>query len=253
MNKLVYILTFFFATVTIAQNDDLFNNANSLYNEGKYQEAIKAYESIISNDVHSSELYYNLANSYYKLNRIAPSIYYYEKALQISPKDSDILNNLAFAQNMTIDAIEKVPEVGFTKFIKGITNTFHFDTWAMISVCCVMLFVILFLGYYFAYSTVKKRMMFVSSFVVLFISFVSLFFAFQKQTLDKKDNPAIVFSQESDVKTEPNLRSESAFQVHEGTKVQVIESYNDTWTRIQIANGKTGWIAKADIKLLKDI
>lgn len=253
MNKLVYIFTFFFAIASFAQNDDLFNEGNSLYNEGKFQEAIRAYESILSNDVHSSELYYNLANSYYKLNRIAPSIYYYEKALQLAPKDAEILNNLAFAQNMTIDAIEKIPEVGFSKFVKRITNTFNFDTWAMISVCSVVLFVTLFLGYYFAFSTVKKRMMFVSSFVVLFISFVSLFFAFQKQTLDIKDNPAIVFSQESEVKTEPNLRSESAFQVHEGTKVQVLEKYNDTWIKIQIANGKTGWIASDDIKLLKDI
>jgi uncharacterized protein YgiM (DUF1202 family) len=96
-------------------------------------------------------------------------------------------------------------------------------------------------------------MSFVSSFVVLLIALVALFFAFQRQTLDKKDNPAIVFSQESDVKAEPNLRSENAFQVHEGTKVQVLESYNGTWTKVQIANGKTGWIATEDIKLLKDI
>lgn len=253
INKLAYILTFFFAAVGFAQNDAAFNQGNALYNEGKFQEAITAYESILQNDVHSAELYYNLANSYYKLNRIAPSIYYYEKALQISPNDSDIINNLSFAQNMTIDAIDNVPEVGFSKFVKGITNTFHFDTWAILSVSCIMLFVVLFLAYYFAYSTGKKRLSFVSSFVLLLIALITLFFAFQKQALDKKDNPAIVFSQESDVKAEPNLRSESAFQVHEGTKVQVLENYNNTWTKIKIANGKTGWIATEDIKLLKDI
>lgn len=253
MKKIVYILTFLFASVTFAQNDETFNKGNALYNEGKFQEAITAYESILSNNVHSAELYYNLANSYYKLNRIAPSIFYYEKALQISPNDSDVINNLAFAQNMTIDAIDNVPEVGVSKFIKGIVNTFHFDTWAIISVSCIILFVVLFLAYYFAYSTVKKRLSFVSSFTLLVIAMATLFFAFQKQVLDKKDNPAIVFSQESDVKAEPNLRSESAFQVHEGTKVQVLESYNGTWTKVQIANGKTGWIATEDIKLLKDI
>jgi tetratricopeptide (TPR) repeat protein len=253
MKKIVYILTFLFATVTFAQNDETFNKGNALYNEGKFQEAITTYESILANNVHSAELYYNLANSYYKLNRIAPSIFYYEKALQISPNDSDVINNLAFAQNMTIDAIDNVPEVGVSKFIKGIVNTFHFDTWAIISVSCIILFVVLFLAYYFAYSTVKKRLSFVSSFALLVIAMATLFFAFQKQVLDKKDNPAIVFSQESDVKAEPNLRSESAFQVHEGTKVQVLESYNGTWTKVQIANGKTGWIATEDIKLLKDI
>ncbi|MEZ4796859.1 MAG: tetratricopeptide repeat protein [Flavobacteriaceae bacterium] len=252
MNKLLCILTFFFVVAGFAQNTKDFAKGNALYNEGKFQEAITVYESILDNKVHSPELYYNLANSYYKLNRVAPSIYYYEKALLLAPNDADITNNLAFAQNMTIDAIDKIPEVGFSKFVKSITNTFPFDTWAMISISCVVLFVILFLAYYFAYSTTKKRLAFIGSFVILFIAFISLFFAFHKQTLDKKDNPAIVFSQESEVKTEPNLRSESAFQIHEGTKVQVLEKYNDDWSKIQIANGKTGWIASENIKLLKD-
>jgi tetratricopeptide (TPR) repeat protein len=252
MNKLVYILTFFFATLTFGQNEEAFNKGNALYNAGKFQEAITVYESILDNKMHSAELYYNLANAYYKLNRIAPSIYYYEKALQISPNDADIKNNLTFAQNMTIDAIDEIPEVGFAKLIKNITNIFHYDTWAKISVSFVILFVILFLAYYFTYSTVKKRLSFISSFVVLIMALITLFFAFQKQAIDKKDKPAIVFSQESDVRVEPNLRSESAFKLHEGTKVQVLEKYNNAWTKIQIANGKTGWIASDNIKLLKD-
>jgi len=252
MKQIVSILVLFFSAITIAQNDDAFSKGNALYNEGKFQEAITTYESILTTKVHSAELYFNLANSYYKLNRIAPSIYYYEKALQLSPKDADIINNLAFAQNMTIDAIEKVPEVGFSKFINKITNSFSFDTWATISVSCIIIFVILFLAYYFAYTTLKKRLSFISSFIALFLAFITLFFAFQKQTIDKKNNPAIVFSQESDVKMEPNLRSEIAFQLHEGTKIQVLDYYNETWVKIQLDNGKIGWIPIEDIKLLKN-
>lgn len=253
MNKILYIIALFFVTISVAQNSDAFNKANVFYNEGKFQDAISTYESILENNVHSAELYFNLANSYYKLNRIAPSIYYYEKALQLSPNDVDIKNNLSFAQNMTIDAIDKVPEVGFSRLVKKITNSYSFDVWAKIAIVCVMLFVILFLVYYFAYETLKKRLSFIGSFILLFMAFITVFFAFQKSAIDKKNNPAIVFSQESDVKTEPNLRSESAFQLHEGTKIQVIETYNDTWVKIQIANGKTGWITSEDIKLLNDI
>lgn len=253
MKNIAYILTFFCVAISFAQHDDAFNKGNSLYNDGKYQEAIITYETILANDVHSAELYFNLANSYYKLNRIAPSNYYYEKALLLAPKDSDIKNNLVFAQNMTIDAIEVLPEVGFSKLTKNVTNTFSFDTWAILSIVCVILFVILFLAYYVSYTTIKKRLSFVSSFTMLCLAFITLFFAFQKYSFDKKNNPAIVFEQESNVKTEPNLRSENAFKLHEGTKVQVLDNYNDTWTKIEIANGKTGWIASEDIRLLNDI
>ena len=96
------------------QNDTLFKKANTLYNNGKYLEAIDNYMSILETNTHSAELYFNLGNAHYKLNNIATSIYYYEKALQLKPNDKDIINNIAFARNMTIDAIDTVPEVGFS-------------------------------------------------------------------------------------------------------------------------------------------
>ncbi len=237
----------FFAS---AQNKVLFDAGNKAYNESNFQEAISAYERILDSGVHSTELYFNLANAYYKLNRIAPSIYYYEKALQLSPNDKEIKSNLAFAQNMTIDAIEVIPEVGLSKIFKGFVNTFSFDVWASISVILVIVFVLLFLGYYFSQATAKKRLAFVVSSGSLIVAVVALFFAFQKFEYDRKDQPAIVFAQESEVKTDPNLRSEIAFVLHEGTKVQVLEHYQENWTKIKLSDGKTGWIPNIDIKSL---
>ena len=250
MKKTIYILTFLVSSLSIAQNSELFSTGNSLYNNGNYQEAIQSYEQILDNGVHSSELYFNLANAYYKLNRIAPSIYFYEKAQQLSPKDKEIKKNLSFAKNMTIDDIETVPEMGLSKITKNVINTFSFDVWAKFSVALVMLFVILALGYYFSYSTTKKRLAFLGSCTALLMTFVMVFFAFQKYKYVQNDNPAIVFAQESQIKTEPNLRSETAFELHEGTKVQVLESYNKNWTKVKLADGKTGWISSQDIKIL---
>ena len=144
----------------------------------------------------------NLANAHYKLNNIAPSIYYYEKALQLTPNDKDITNNIAFARNMTIDAIDVIPEVGFSKLLKNISNSLHFDQWAMTSVTLVILFVILFIMYYFAESTGKKRWAFILSLASLFIACIALSFSFHNYNLAQKDNPAIVFAQESRVKSE---------------------------------------------------
>ncbi|RLD28527.1 MAG: ion channel protein [Bacteroidetes bacterium] len=250
MKKIIYILILLLNTFTIAQNNELFTKGNSLYNDGKYQDAINTYESILNTNNHSAELYFNLANAYYKLNRIAPSVYYYEKALQLSPNDQDIKNNLTFVKNMTIDAIEIIPEMGFSKITNNIINRFSFDVWAIFSIVFVVLFVILFLAYHFSYATNKKRLAFISSNLSLLLVLITLLFAFQKYEYDLKDKPAIVFAQESEIKSEPNLRSEIAFKLHEGTKVQVIEIYNENWTKIKLADGKTGWIPSHDIKEL---
>jgi tetratricopeptide (TPR) repeat protein len=251
MKQIVYILALTISTFVFGQSNTLFEQGNSLYNEGKYQEAINSYEAILENGEHSAELYYNLANAYYKLNSIAPSIYYYEKALLLNPNDEEIKNNAAFARNMTVDAIDTIPEVGFTRIMKTITNTFSFDTWAVVVVALVFAFVILFLMYYFSYGTNKKRILFLSSGASIACALIALFFAFQKFNLDQIDQPAIVFAQESQIKTEPNLRSEEAFRLHEGTKVQVLESLKD-WQKIKLSDGKTGWIPKEDIKLLRN-
>ena len=71
MKNIGYILLFFFIGLS-AQNDKVFDQANALFNEGKFTEAIDRYELILDTDKHSAELYYNIANAHYKLNHIAP-------------------------------------------------------------------------------------------------------------------------------------------------------------------------------------
>ncbi len=250
IKQAIYLITFLSSILAIAQNNTTFEKANTLYNEGNYAEAIDVYKSILDSGEHSAALYYNIANAHYKMNHIAPSIYYFEKALLLKPNDKDILNNIAYARNMTIDAIEEVPDVGFSKLLNTATHTLSFDNWARVAVGLMLLFVMLFLGYYFSHGTAKKRLAFVSSTFALGFSIMAIVFAFHKYELDENHQPAIVFAQEAQVKSEPNLRSVEAFKLHEGTKVQIIDTVNN-WKEIKIADGKTGWIISDDIKALK--
>ena len=126
-----------------------------------------------------------------------------------------------------------------------------FDTWAKTSVAFVLCFVILFLLYYFAYSTINKRIAFIGSITSLLLLCVSLGLAFHKFNIDKKNKPAIIFAQESKIKSEPNSRSEESFRLHEGTKVQVLDTVKD-WKKIKLSDGKTGWVNSEDIKMLHD-
>ena len=236
--------------VGFSQTTESFKQANELYNSGYYKEAIGQYDSILASGQHSAELYFNLANCYYKLNEVGPSIFYYEKALQLAPDDLDILNNLGYAQKMTIDAIQEVPESGVSKLLNKTLNSLSVDGWAIRCVGLVFLFVVLFLGYYLSYSEAKKRLFFVSSNVVLIALFVSLGLLFKKDSLDSNTHPAIIFVKETEIKTEPNLRSKTSFTLHEGTKVLVIEDYNNDWLKIKLLNGETGWMSRSELKSL---
>lgn len=250
MKVIIVFLIAICSVFTNAQNNALFKEGNTLYNEGKYNEAIEKYESILNTNEHSEALYFNLANAHYKLNNIAPSIYYYEKAKLLNPDDTEITNNLSFAQNMTIDAIDKVPEVGFSRIFKNMANTFSTDGWAKIAISGVFVFVLLFLFYHFTQRTSQKRISFITSIIAIGFGLFSVLMAYQKNGIEKSNNPAIVFAQESRVKADPNKTSEEVFRLHEGTKVQVLETYED-WHKIEISDKTTGWILAEDIKLLK--
>lgn len=249
MKKIVYIYILFVTVSVFAQSEAAFTKANEFYNQEKYQEAIDAYKSILDAGEESAAVYYNLANAHYKLSNVGPSIYYYEKALELAPNDDDIKNNLAFAQNATIDAIDVIPEGFISRTLRSFTEMFTFDSWAWISVICIILFVILFLLYYTARISSKKRLFFVSSWLILFVGLLGIFFAFRQYDYIQNNQFAIIFAQETVVKSEPNLRSEEVFELHEGTKVQVTETVND-WKKIRLADGKIGWIPAEDLREL---
>lgn len=234
-----------------AQNEALFNRATTYYNEGEYEKASESYLKIIENGDHSAAVYYNLGNCYYKLNQIAPSIYYYEKALLLKPNDREIKNNLAYAQNMTLDAFQPIPETSLSKLYKNITGLLSFDQWSYLAVFFVFLFVLAYiLFFYFRYST-HKRIAFIASITSLFIAVFCLILALVQFRNFEAEMPAIVFSEELIVKSEPNNRSSQAFLLHEGTKVYVLDELDD-WKKIELKDGKTGWVLSNEIKLLKD-
>ena len=248
------VLTFLLILLSFsaeAQNEALFNTATDAYNAGDYNKAIENYLEIIEAGQHSAELYFNLGNSYYKLNQVAPSIYYYEKALLLKPNDAEIKNNLAYAQNMTLDAIEVMPETGLSKIYNDITGFLSFDQWAYVAVVLMILFVLLYIGFYYLKYATQKRFAFITSIISMFAAIVSIVFAFLQFSDFKADRPAIVFDNEVKVTSEPNKRSQAVFTLHEGTKLNVLEELKD-YRKIRIADGQTGWLTSESIKLLKD-
>jgi len=249
MKKLLYLSILLFSILSFGQNDKLFDQGKELYKNGKYQQAINSWMQILENGQTSSELYFNIANAQYKLNQIGPSIYYYEKALQLSPNDSDIKTNLAFAENARIDAIEPLPQSVFTKWYNNIADIFTYDGWAILAVGFSIVFVTLFLLYYFSYTEKRKRLLFATSILSILLLLGAVTMAFLTYGDYSKNQPAIIFASQIEVKSEPSMGSSSAFVLHEGTKVQIL-AQDGNWFRISLADGKDGWIPASDLKQL---
>ena len=229
--------------------ENTFSQANELYNKGSYIEAINNYKEIIKNDFHSAELYYNLGNAYYRLDSIASSVYYYEKALQLNPNDRETIDNLELINKTLVDEIDPITTPLIESILNSISNIFYFETWGYISIFFSFLIVALFLSYYFANSSRVKRLTFVLLCISSIFMLVSLINGNKGYNNYINNEYAVIYSYETDLKTEPNYRSETLFMLHEGTKIQVLENYNN-WIKIRLVNGQVGYIQLIDVKTL---
>jgi tetratricopeptide (TPR) repeat protein len=227
--------------------DSLFVEANRSYQQENYTEALGLYQNIEKLDLQSADLYFNMGNIYYKTNQVAPAIYYYEKALKLAPNNKDIQFNLNFANRMILDNIEPLPKSLWQKFMDGVILRFTYETWAKIAVSLAFLFAILFLMYHFSYSTSKKRIYFITSILSVIFVTTSLFFAYSNKHYVDNNVEAIIFSALAQVKTAPTSSSDVYFELHEGTKVVILETL-DNWKKIKIADGKLGWINTTALK-----
>ena len=240
------------ANVVVAQNvDTLFVSANKLYRNGAFEEAIKKYKKIESQDTVSSELYLNLGNAYYKLNKVGPSIFYYEKALKLDPLNVDVKNNLIFAKRLALDNIEEVPKTVFQRINKNYLQKLSYNDWAIVVVVLSFSSAIFFLLFYFGYSSTRKRLYFTTSGISLLLLIFSIFITYNQYSQTIKNIEAIVFVKKTAVRNAPTFNSEEVFILHEGTKVMVLDAV-DNWKKIKLVDGKQGWMIADEIKLLTD-
>ena len=249
MKYLITLIYLAIATIGWGQDQDNFDKATTLYQKGDYTQAAAVYSSILKSGKESSALYYNLGNTYYKLNNVPESIYYYEKALQLDPENADVKNNLIFANQMKVDAITPLPKTWVRQLSDGIVGLFSAHTWAVLSIIGVFAFVLSFLLYYFVERTALKR-----TFFSLMLAF--LFFAIGSYTLAhfchkqvSQTQYAILFDKTVRVFSDANAYSSEVMQLHEGTKVEIIEDAKD-WVKIRLVNGKTGWTKVSSLRKL---
>lgn len=248
MKKFLFFILFLPFVLT-AQNEELFEKANSEYAEANYEEAARLYEEIIDNGETSVAVYYNLGNTYYKLNEVGPSVYYYEKALQLAPNDEDVKNNIAFARSMTLDDIPETEQTGLDDRINRMVSVFSFNTWAKIAVVFSVLFAVFFLLYYFRRRPLLKRIFFAMAVFMFLLTAASVYFAFKQYDILLNNSFAIIYVEEAEIRDEPTMREESAFELHEGTKAKVLEEYQG-WVKLELADGNQGWTSLENIRQL---
>ncbi len=236
-----------FLQLFVTQAQSVFEAANKLFKENKFEAAAEAYEKQIANGKISAELFLNCGNAYYKANQTGKAILMYEKAAKLSPYDDDVQANLIIANKKTIDKVEHVPDFVLTKMWNLFCLKYTADTWGIMSVISF----ILSLAIVFFIIQTKSNINLYSILTLVLIGFSVLFY-FCGNTNNKQLNGnsnAIILTSTVKIKSAPEQTSKAIFVLHEGTKVQILSEENN-WVNIKLPNGNEGWIEAEKIGMI---
>lgn len=232
---------------TFGAGPDYFGNGNRQYAKGQYQQAIASYQHLIDEGYESAALYFNIGNACYKNDDIPSAIWYYEKAHKLAPGDDDINFNIRFANQKTTDRIDEAPEFFLAKWWRSFILMFSLNILSVLNIVLWILAGLALAVYLFTRSVSLKKTSFYSAISLFILGIVTIFMANRQEAYFDNHHQAIVFSGTVIVKSAPGANAKTLFVIHEGTKVDVLDTSNGR-LKIRLANGNEGWIGTADVK-----
>ena len=247
---LVLILLSSVSTFVFSQQEELtsiFEDANRLFLEQKYDAAAARYESIINNGYESGELYYNLGNAYFKSGKIQFAILNYERARKLISNDDDLNVNLQLARLQLKDNVEAIPELFIYQWADALLTLFRLETMLNLMYGLFLLALGSFSYFLFARTYEQKRISLMSGILCsILLAFGITNFLIQSYR-ESNSEFAIVMTDIANIKSAPDSKGNDLFVIHAGLKVQVLDGVN-TWKKIRLADGKVGWIPEREIE-----
>ncbi|MBF0521118.1 MAG: SH3 domain-containing protein [Nitrospirae bacterium] len=224
--------------------DEVFKQASALYVSGKYDEALKQYETLVKEGYESGNLYYNMGNCYIKKNNIGYAILYYEKAKRLIPSDTDLRANSEYA----VSLVKNRQSIGNIQswMERRIDRVFDVFTTNGLTVFLLLLYVfIMALLTISIYSGKVKRYAMPIILIAAFLFILSSYIFYERINVKE----AVVLTERADVRYEPFDKATVFFTMYEGMTAEVIDTYNK-WYKIKRADSKTGWVRISDIGVI---
>ena len=236
---IICVLCLFLAQVSLASDSTaiLYANAIEAQKNGKAQEAIQLYESILEGEMTSSSLYNNLGLAYIDNKQLGLGIVQFERALQVNPTNADAQHNLQAAQQRIEENFTAIRPLFFVQWWRSIRSLSGSTGWGILFILMLSLGAGE-IGHWRAQNKTKSRTI---GIVLFCLSILPLIWGFQQKAIELSNNQAIVIKTQVGLRQAPELSSEEIELIFEGVKVAILDE-QDSWTHIQLPNNLIGWV-----------
>jgi len=212
-----------------------FDAANRLYEEGKFAEAVSAYEKLAQSGQVSAAVYFNLGNAYFKSGQIGRAIAAYRAAQQITPRDPDLRANLQFARNQAPG-----PTLSPSRWQRWLARL-TLNEWTLLAAGAVWLWLLLLAILQWRPALRPALRNYVFSLAVIAALLCACDGAALRET--RFTRTAIVVIPEATVRYGWLPESRLAFTVHDGAELQVLDQ-KDEWIQVTAGPGRIGWLRR---------
>jgi hypothetical protein len=94
-----------------------------------------------------------------------------------------------------------------------------------------------------------KRISFIGTCFCFILFTLSYFLGYSSLKSKSENKFAIITSKEIKILNEPTISGTAKFNLHEGTKIRVVENKGE-WILIKLDNGNEGWIKTTDVGII---
>lgn len=235
--KLLILIPLLLCSCSSFANQILFDQANGAFENEDYEEALSLYKQLETSYPNQYELHFNLGNTYYHLDSLALSILHFEKTLKYDPGNERALHNLQLCYLKSDYSIEPLPKVFFTVWWEKYLAYFSLNSWSKLTISTLWLSILLFFVNYLKNNDTIKFF----AFSFLMMGFALIFTTSRKSKVLDSQTHAIVVMSALPLQEGPNADSEEILVLHEGMKVQLLDSV-DNWIQVKIDEDTDGWV-----------
>lgn len=236
-----------FQNPVIAQQT-LFDEANSHLSEGRYQQAIEMYQSIVEDGFESGALWQNLGVAYTRLDSLGKAKYYFLRAENFSETEQQAESALQYVNNQFPRQSAVLPELPWIRFINFLSNNIGLRVIVLTAMFMLYAGITFKIGAWFRVD-LKKTLNYLSYGL---IGLSALLFACSIiiQYQQSRYSTGVMVAREAPVHQQPEENSSVISTAYEGYTMQVdkTESHNQpNWKYVRLENGMYGWIQDGHI------
>ena len=225
-------------------------DADSAYIQGDYLTAIDLYQEVLRNEGVSATLCMNVGNSYFKLDEIAQAILWYERAYLLDPSDDDVKFNLELARTRTVDKVTPKNQLFIVVWFRNLVAALDINTWAALTLLFFFVAALMAGVFLLSRKVSLKKISFAFSLFFFVFSILSFIFASTQRSNIVNRDTAIIVSPSVTVKSTPSDSGTDLFIIHEGRKVDILDSSMKEWVEIRLEDGNTGWVLRKVMEII---